>query len=140
MAIEYHPKIGTLLLCNFETGFLPPEMVKRRPAIVVSPPISVRVGLCTVIPISTEEPKLKMPYHLMLNGIHLPNPWDKGPNWVKADMIYAASFARLDLFRAGRDQSGKRIYSTSTLSPEQLHDVRCAMLSALGLASLTKHL
>jgi len=32
MAIAAHPKIGTILHCDFNAGFKEPEMVKRRPS------------------------------------------------------------------------------------------------------------
>ena len=38
----------------------------------------------------------KMPYHVELPDLKLPPPWNKGPNWVKADMIYALSLSRID--------------------------------------------
>src|SRR3546814_2449978 len=45
-SIGEHPPTGTILTCNFDAGFKEPEMVKRRPVIVVSPKISIRAGLC----------------------------------------------------------------------------------------------
>lgn len=139
MPISFHPKVGTILICNFEPGFAPPEMVKRRPVVVLSPPISVRAGLCTVVPISTGVPAPQMPYHCELN-IQLPPPWDAGPNWLKGDMIAAVGFQRLDLIRMGRDAAGKRTYREETLEPEDLKKVRSCVLNGLGMAHLTKHL
>jgi len=140
MPLLYHPKPGTVVICDFGQGFRVPEMIKRRPAIVVSPQIQGRPNLCTVVPISTEVPKFKMPYHLELPNLALPPPFHVGPNWVKADMIFASSFARLDLLRAGKDDRGARIYITECLPPEDFLAVQKAMLCSLGLASLTKHL
>lgn len=142
MAIAEHPAPGTILLCNFDYGFVPPEMVKRRPVVVVSPKISVRPRLCTVIPLSTEPPQIRMPYHFELADIAppLPVPWDKGPNWVKADMIYAVSFDRLDFIRYGKERNGRRLYRYETVTDHQMKQIRACMLSALGLGSLTKHL
>lgn len=37
MALRFHPKPGTILMCDFDTGFQVPEMVKKRPVIVLSP-------------------------------------------------------------------------------------------------------
>ena len=37
MPITFHPHPGTVLICDFFTGFQPPEMVKRRHVVVVSP-------------------------------------------------------------------------------------------------------
>ncbi|MFN8759665.1 MAG: type II toxin-antitoxin system PemK/MazF family toxin [Tagaea sp.] len=142
MAINEHPAIGTILICDFDRGFVAPEMVKRRPVVVVSPKISVRYGLCTVVPISTEVPSPKMPYHLELGGLQppLPEPWDQGPNWIKGDMIYSVSFNRLDFIRYGKNSDGKRVYRFETLSSEQMKSIRKCMLSALGLVGLTQHL
>lgn len=33
MAIQIHPESGTIVICDFK-GFVPPEMVKRRPAML----------------------------------------------------------------------------------------------------------
>jgi mRNA interferase MazF len=140
VGIQFHPKPGTVVICDFNTGFVAPEMVKRRPCIVVSPQITHRQGLCTVVPISTGRPRIQMPYHVELPGLKLPPPWDEGPNWVKADMIYALAWSRIDLIRKGRNEQGKRIYDRDTLSPEDFMRVRKAILCGLGMANLTKHL
>jgi len=131
MAIQFHPKAGTILVCDFRDGFRPPEMVKRRPAVVISPPISARPGLCTVVPISTEPPGRVMAYHVELRELALPPPFEAGPNWVKADMIYALSFERLDLFRAGRRPDGKRSYNHVQLSAADFLAVQRAVLASL---------
>lgn len=140
MPILFHPKIGTVVLFGFQKGFVAPEMVKRRPAIVISPHLPARKGLCTVVPISTEVPRIVMPYHVELPNLSLPAPWDEGPNWAKADMVYSVSFSRVDLFRSSRDETGKRIYGTDTLPPEDFLRLRKAVLCGLGLVSLTKYL
>lgn len=139
MGIKFHPKIGTIVKCDFTSGFKAPEMVKRRPVVVVSPQISQRASLCTVVAISTEEPKVKMPYHYCLD-MDLPQPYEEAPNWIKGDMVYSVSFDRLDLFKSERDESNKRIYESPVVTQNQLREIRKCMLSALGLASLTKHL
>jgi mRNA interferase MazF len=142
MAIREHPAMGTILLCDFGCGFVPPEMVKRRPVIVVSPKIAARPNLCTIVPLSTEPPRKQMPYHVELPDIRppLPAPWDKGPNWVKGDMIYSVSFERLDLIRMGKTADGTRLYRYALLDTAQLRAVRACVLNALGLGGLTKHL
>ena len=35
--LPFQPKPGMLLMCDFDTGFRPPEMVKVRPVVVISP-------------------------------------------------------------------------------------------------------
>jgi uncharacterized protein YifN (PemK superfamily) len=87
MAITYHPKPGTIVLCNYDTGFAPPEMVKRRPAVVVSPQTHTRAGLCTVVPLSTTPPKPVLAYHcLVVIDPPLPDPWTAKEAWVTCDM------------------------------------------------------
>ena len=140
MPIQFHPKPGTILICDFNTGFQPPEMVKRRPVVVLSPQMSQRAPLCTVVAISTESPRIALPYHHELN-IELPSPWHVGPNWIKGDMIYSVTFNRLELIRSGkRDETGKRIYSVMQISAADLKKIRECVLCGLGLASLTRHL
>jgi uncharacterized protein YifN (PemK superfamily) len=47
MGIKYPVGIGTILLCDYSRGgFQPPEMVKKRPAVVISPRLPHRDGLC----------------------------------------------------------------------------------------------
>jgi len=142
VAIQEHPDTGTILICDFNAGFKVPEMVKRRPVVVISPKISVRARLCTVVPISTEVPQLVMPYHYELQNLQppLPAPFDDGPNWVKGDMVVAVSFDRLDFVRYGKDRQGKRIYRINVLPEEDMRRIRACVLNSLGLAQLTKHL
>lgn len=134
MAIERCPHLGQILLCDFRVGFKEPEMVKRRPVVVVSPQISWRPGLCTVVALSTTPPEPKRPYHCRLTlDPPPPEPWNQKEVWVKADLIMTVGFHRLDLIRCGRHhQNGKRIYYTKTLSTEQLATVRKCMLAGLG--------
>lgn len=140
MPLLHHPMPGTIVVCDFRVGFKPPEMVKRRPSIVISPQIQQRGNLCTVVPISTDKPHRPMSYHLELLHLKLPPPYEEGPNWVKADMVFAASFERLELLRVGKDNTGKRLYNLITLSTEDLKKVRAAVICSLGLSALTKHL
>lgn len=140
MPLQYHPKIGSILVCDFNKGFVAPEMVKRRPVIVISPPISVRHRLCTIIPISTEPPKIVMSYHVNLGDLNLPLPYDNKINWAKCDMIYSVSFDRLELFRGRNGMGGKREYKEFCISSENLKKIQAGFLSSVGLFSLTKHL
>jgi len=140
MGLQFHPKPGTIVICDFGQGFRVPEMVKRRPAIVVSPQIQGRPNLCTIVPMSTGIPKIKQSYHVELPNLVLPAPYDQGPNWVKADMIFASAYSRLDLIRSGNSPAGQTVYATLCLSDTDLRLVRAAMRYSLGLSKLTKHL
>lgn len=141
MPIREHPPVGTILICNFDQGFKEPEMVKRRPVVVISPKISVRAGLCTVVALSTTSPMPEMPYHCRITlDPPLPEPWSDPDCWVKGDMICAVGFHRLDFPRLGTEPGGKRIYRYDPLPVADLRKVRRCVLSALGLGGLTKHL
>jgi mRNA interferase MazF len=95
MALQFAPKVGVVVLCDFDTGFKPPEMVKRRLAVVVSPPISVRPGLCTVVPLSTTKPDVVMSYHQPLKLEEpMPERWRSEQHWAKCDMVFAAALFR----------------------------------------------
>ena len=111
MPISMAPKQGTLLTCDFDQGFRVPEMVKRRPVVVLAPAIAVRKGLATVVALSTTPPTPRMAYHCEITLPRpLPPPFDSPTMWVKGDMVVAVGFHRLDLVRIGKDKSGKRSY------------------------------
>jgi uncharacterized protein YifN (PemK superfamily) len=66
----------------------------------------------------------------------LPVPFDYAVVWAKCDMIATVSFDRLDLFRTGRDQTGKRRYLQPRLPEDKLRRVRRGILFALGIKGL----
>jgi uncharacterized protein YifN (PemK superfamily) len=116
-------------------------MVKRRPAVVISPRLQRRDGLCTVVPLRTTPPAGELLYQCQLELIEaLPSPFTSTTMWVKADMLATVCFERLDLFRTERDRSGRRKFLTPKISPEDLIRVRCCVLHALGLGTLTRAL
>ncbi len=134
MALTFHPAARTILICNFNTGFKPPEMVKRRPVIVVSPRLRKRDSLCSVVPLSTTEPLHVMPYHCELNFTDpLPVPWNSQTMWVKADMIATVSFERLNLMRLPRVAGQPRRYIQPKISDDEFYRVKKAILYGLGI-------
>ena len=140
MAIHSHPEIGTIVICDFK-GFVPPEMVKRRPALVVSPRLRRRGKLCTIVPLSTSVPPDVAAYHFKLHvDPPLPPPYDSSFHWVKADMLYTVSFDRLDLPFNGKDPSGKRIYDVRVIDKADLIKIQECILHGLGLSGLTGYL
>jgi mRNA interferase MazF len=141
MPIREHPLSGSILICDFNTGFREPEMVKRRPVVVISPKIGLRPGLCTVVALSETAPSPRMPYHCQIDiDPPLPSPLRSVGVWVKGDMINAVGFHRLDLVRIGKDFRGKRQYRYEPLSYENIMKIRECVLKGLGMSSLTKHL
>lgn len=143
MALTYHPVQGSLVMVNFEPGFVAPEMVKRRLAVVLSPAIQNRVGLCTVVPLSTTPPKAgkEMPYHCEIDvSFQMPPEWGNVTRWLKGDMVCAVGWHRVDLLRLPKDRNGKRVYQTTPLPPKDFQKVRHCVLHGLGMSTLTIHL
>ncbi len=135
MPIKYPVGVGTVLLCDYSRGgFQEPEMIKRRPAIVLSQRLPYRDGLCAVVPLSTSPPAHAVPYIVKLElTAPLPEPYEAPVMWAKCDMIATVGFARLDLFRTERDHTGKRKYLHPKLPDADLHRVRAGILHSLGL-------
>ena len=140
MAIQYHPKTGTIVICDYNTGFHPPEMTKRRLAMVVSPQFKRRNNLCTVVPFSTTEPVPIMPYHYLLyvNPTY-PPPFNSPTQWVKADMLATVSFSRITLPHAGKGADGKRQYMKTIVTGHDFESIQRCILNAIGLNHLTQH-
>lgn len=138
MAIDYHPKRGTIVTVDFDKGFREPEMVKKRLCVVISPPFEVRGALCTVVPLSQSIPNPEMPYHCKVTiPFQLPKYWGNAARWIKGDMICAVGFHRIDLLRIGKTREGKRIYQTNTLSAIYLDMISNCVMQGLGLPPLT---
>lgn len=112
---NYFPKQRQVLLCNFETGFKPPEMVKVRPVIVVSKTSTNGRGLCTVVPVSTTRPAPLQAWHVETTAM-FQLPGADVVHWAKCDMLYTVAFARLTM--PHRRLNGRREYATLRLSPE----------------------
>ena len=140
MAIQFNPEQGTILVCDF-SGFVAPEMVKRRPVVVLSPRLRKRDGLCTIVPLSTTTPREVAAYHFKLHVTPvLPEPYNAEYHWVKADMVYTVSFDRLMLMSSGKDASGKRIYDVRVIDKADLMKIQQCLLHGLGLSALTDYL
>lgn len=138
MPLKFHPEPGTILICDYSTGFRIPEMVKKRPVVTISPRLKRRDGLITVVPLSTSAPTPVCDHHCkVIVKPALPSPFDSEEAWVKADMLATVGFERLDLVRTGRDPFGKRKYLTRQLEPEVMQTVYQCVLHAIGLGHLT---
>lgn len=140
MPISFNPVAGTILLCDYN-GSISPEMDKTRPVVVISPSFKSRYKLATVVALSTSDPKTVEAYHhkFTLNP-PLPAPFNSPQMWVKGDMIFTASFDRLDRFKMGKNAFGKRAYGIRHVPAETLPEIHKAVLNGLGLGRLTPHL
>jgi len=136
VALAYPVKPRTILLCDYSLGgFRAPEMVKRRPAVVITGALPRRNNLHTVVPLSGTESDPRNLYHCRIElTAPLPAPFDATIWWVKADMIATVSLERLDLFRTERDQYGKRKYLTNLrVSHDQFSQILSSVRHALGI-------
>lgn len=143
MAINFHPEPGTILMCDFTTGFKEPEMVKTRPIVVISPNLKRHSGLCTVLAISSVSPEPVEKWHYQLPRASMPQIplFLNKDSWVKGDMIYRVSFERLELIKIGKDKvTGKRTYFRQRLGREQMHYIYSCVLHSLNLSHLPQHL
>jgi mRNA interferase MazF len=139
MAITFHPKQGTVLICDY-SGFVLPEMIKRRPVVIVSPTSRKQQQLYTIVPLSTTKPVPIEAHHHKMNPLSLPGEYAEEETWAKCDMIATVSIARFDRIKLGKDVNGKRQYVTHHVIKEDLDAIIKGLLKALGLATLTQHL
>ena len=108
-------------------------MVKRRPAVVLSPPIKGRQQMCTIVPLSTTAPKPVLAHHMEIK-FHppLPSPYDSPVAWLKGDIVLTVAFHRLRLL-LDRKESGQRVYDVRILSPDIFERVKECVRAGLGL-------
>ncbi|MDF1685055.1 MAG: type II toxin-antitoxin system PemK/MazF family toxin [Legionellaceae bacterium] len=111
MAISYRPKVGEILECNFGQfrtlhtgdfdlrhfdGRIPPEMVKRRPVVVLNGKLG---GGCLVVPISSSQDlggiNQRIHVHIEPELFPATDFYDVRDRWVKAELIQAVSVQRL---------------------------------------------
>ena len=120
------------MFCDF-AGLKKPEMVKRRPVVVVSPKKLKRTGLATVVPLSTQAPNPVRAFHHELDDASLPPPLAGNRCWAKCDMLYTVRFERLDLVRGPRDPvTGRRTYYNHQVIEADLEAIYAGILTTLG--------
>jgi uncharacterized protein YifN (PemK superfamily) len=132
MNINFHPRRGTILYCDF-VGLKPPEIVKVRPVVVLS---GKHKELCTVVPLSGTPPDPVEAHHHLLEQASLPQSLAGENIWAKCDVIMTVAFWRLDRAKGGRDANGKRIYEAKRISAADLRAIERCVLSALSMNHL----
>lgn len=131
---NYHSKLqpGTLLICDFDIGgFTKPEMVKKRPVVVISSSDSLARGVCTVVPLSTTTSKSHGDWHHSLSHVKIPGWEPIGPVWAKCDMVCTVAFHRLDKPYLKTRQG--RVHKDIYISAQDLDAIRACMRTYLGL-------
>jgi len=141
---DIHFRIGQVVICDFGPDpaalappgvmkgplSVPPEMTKKRPAVVVG----VERGMSIVVPLSTSQPRSERKYHVRIPRERYHFLSAKVDSWIKADLVIAVSNERL-----------QRLYVEGTrtvllILDEDLKSIRAALLHALSLGSLTSYL
>lgn len=135
MQINFHPGFGKILYCDFSHQ-VEPEMIKKRPVVVVSRK-NGNLQLCTVVPLSGTEPSPVRPWHHKLDRSKLHKTMQGNDWWAKCDCIASVHFGRLSRVKEGKDPyTGKRKYVAPTLYHKDLESIQRAILSHLGLSAL----
>ncbi len=135
MPLTFHPHPGMVLICDFNTGFKAPEMIKRRPVVVISPRPRRSNPLCTIVPLSTTAPNPVESFHHRMDPRSLPGKLSRKETWVKCDMLATVSLERLDRVMVGKEPSGKRIYVADPVTADDLMAIRRGVMMALGLVN-----
>jgi uncharacterized protein YifN (PemK superfamily) len=98
MAIEFVPRRGLVLICDYELGRVPPEMNKARRVVVVSPRSYNRrhgmgPGRCLVVPFTATHPKFMTPATVSFpRGSYQSFTKD---SWALCDFVTTVSHTRL---------------------------------------------
>lgn len=133
MPLPYHPKPGTIVVCDYAAGgFRAPEMTKRRLAVTISPKLKRRNDLVTVVPLSQTEPKPLESWHVPLT-IAVPHPWGGDPRWAKCDMVATVGYARLNLPHTRHPVTNQRLFVQIELPEHEVEAIRSAVSAALGI-------
>ena len=133
MTVARHPAPGTIVRVDLSEGFRSPEIGKRRPAIVLSPPLQGRDFMCAIVPLSTTKPRLLCEHHMILNfDPPLPDPYSSPTMWLKGDIVLTVAFHRLRLLFSGWN-SGQRVYDVRVVDSQTLEKVRNCVRRGLGL-------
>jgi mRNA interferase MazF len=130
MSLSFYPDPGTLLICDFDTGFRPPEMVKKRMAVVVA---RKSRQLSIVVPLSSTEPSPIEKWHVEMSLDSLPKSMCKRC-WAKCDMVSCVAMWRLDRIKSGKcPTTGKRLYVAPKITDFDLGRIRDALRHVLCL-------
>lgn len=132
MTLPYFPKRGEVLVCDLDTGFQPPEMVKKRPVVVVSTKQSHGRKLCTVVPFSTTETVPPSAWHHPLPHVIIPGWKASGPIWAKCDLLVTVGFARLNKPYV-KTRSHGRSYVEVVLAPQDMAAIDACLRAYLSL-------
>lgn len=128
MPITFVPDAGDVLMCDFTTGFQPPEMVKVRKVVVLSVRSRVTIpDTYLVVPLSKTAPSPPEGCHheFKPRSYHFLDEIESV--WAKADMVTCVGKHRLDRVKL----NGK--YSRVCIRRDDLMAIRKAALYTMGM-------
>lgn len=125
----HQPKPGTIINCNFE-GFISPEMIKKRPVVVLRKS-KLNNKLVTIVPISTTAPRKITNLHIEIEG-----PIDGKQAWIKCDMIYTVCLDRLSRLKE-KDNNGHYQWVSKNLDESLFEAVKKSIANYLCLNNNT---
>ena len=135
MSLPFQPKPRTVVYCDF-SGYIAPEIIKRRPVIVLAAH-KRNSRLVAVVPLSTTRPDPVEAHHYRLLRNPLPDR-SVAEVWAKCDLVAVVSTERLDLIRTGRRlANGRREFLEVRIGLDQFDSIRRGVAAALGLISLS---
>ena len=130
MPIAFVPQRGQILMCDFDmAGVVPPEMRKKRRAVVISPRShnrrhGKRPGRCIVVPFSASEPAIVTPAEVLFPaGVYRSLTV---PTWAICSAMASVSHTRLDRVAVGRE------FLSESLKPADVARVEDGIRHALG--------
>lgn len=120
--INFHPRAGTVLACDF-SGYRSPEIVKTRPVVIVSPLPQVAI----VVPFSLTKQIRPTASHYRMPPGRYPFFDHAGEVWAKGELVAHVSYARLDRLKF------KSQYIAPALDPQDFRAIKNALAAAIGL-------
>lgn len=125
--LQFHPRKREILICDFH-GNIVPEIVKKRPVVVLRDPLPYRSDLAIVVPLSSTPPKYATPYCVLLSQNYLSQ--DSKPMYAKCDLACSVSLQRLD-----RIKIAPRKYVCPRMNDDDFNNVVNGVAWAFGFAS-----
>ena len=135
--LQFPPKTGDIVMCDFPACLQAPEMIKTRAVVVISRRAQHQQGLAIVVPLSSTVPSPILDHHCEIPARLLPKFMQAsgGARWIKGNMVYTLSVKRLSLPAQRDRRTGKRVCDLAKLDLEHLQQVRQCVASATGITA-----
>src|SRR3569833_2212618 len=134
MAIPFKPTARSVVLCNFASGFHPPEMCKVRPVVVLSPKRDNR-NTCIVVPLSTVAPRFPRKFHHQLDLMSMPAQLRDRASWVKGNLVTAVGLWRIERLAKLSKSSEQETFASHKVTQEDWDAIKRAVIAAFAWES-----